>query len=47
LAKRLKEWNFQITPNLLFSIFEENIKEFMHGIRDRLVDELKQMQMIT
>ncbi len=47
LAKRLKEWSFQITPNLLFSIFEENIKEFMHGIRDRLVDELKQMQMIT
>lgn len=35
-----------MNPNILFNIFEENIKEFMHGIRDRLIDEMKQLQMI-
>eukprot|EP00347_Sterkiella_histriomuscorum_P010269 403376945 len=46
VQRRLKEWSFQLNPNILFSIFEENIKEFMFGIRDRLIEEMKQLQMI-
>jgi len=30
-----------VTPNSLFSIFEANIREFMGGIRDKLVDEIR------
>lgn len=36
-----------ITPNSLFTIFEDNIREFMGGIRDKLVEEIRQSQLIT
>jgi hypothetical protein len=30
----------------LFNIFEENIKEFMHGIRDKVIEEMRALRMI-
>ena len=36
-----------VTPNSLFALFEDNIKEFMHGIRDKLVEEMRTAQMIA
>jgi hypothetical protein len=35
------------TPNTLYSIFEENMKEFMSGIKDKLVEEIRQSFLIT
>jgi len=34
-----------VTPNSLFSIFEANIREFMGGIRDKLVEEIRELIM--
>ena len=42
----MKEWSFQINPNTLFTILEENIKEFMYGIRDKIIEEMKRLRMI-
>jgi hypothetical protein len=35
-----------ITPELLFNIFYRNIKEFMKGVRMRLIQEMKSLGII-
>lgn len=42
LSKRLKEcYGGVLNANVLFNIFEICIKEFLHGIRDKLVEDAK------
>jgi hypothetical protein len=40
LSKRLKEIG-QVNANVLFTIFDECIREFLHGIRDKLVEDAR------
>ena len=46
LDAKLKEFRQQITPNWVFQLFEECIKDFMGGIRDKLVEEMRNSNMI-
>lgn len=42
LSKRMKDnYHGLLNANILFSIFDECIKEFLHGIRDKLVEDAK------
>lgn len=46
IQQKLKEWRSATSPKLVFDIFVENIKEFIKGIKIRIIKEMKERGII-
>jgi hypothetical protein len=46
VQKKLKEWRSHTNPKLLFDLFTENIKEYMKGIKLRIAQDMKKLDIV-
>lgn len=46
MQKKLKEWKSHTNPKLLYDLFTENVKEYMKGIKLRIAQDMKKVDIV-